>query len=967
MSRSRVLVVVSDTGDAEGVSEDRVIPASRYLEGRDGSAAADVLVVNLCRSARYGGDGYYVSLLADARGQRVLPSLETRAGLAEPYACFRALQEAGVPTVDAAEMAVRRREAGVRARPPVGQRARPSAPFPAPHVREPDGRSRLARSDEYGEAVLCLGRSDDPRLRHIARAVFRVWPAPLLRLQVVREDDVWKVTRLAAASPHHLSAPDRRRLAEALSERPGAIHKRLAGGRESVRASIAVLVDPEDPFSPSSPETVDRLERVASRMNVHLARIGTSELRRLPEYDALFIRTLTGVREPAFQFALRAEALDMPVLDDSQSILRCGNKVFLEELLRREGVPTPETRIITPHTPWEAVESLGLPFVIKLPDGSFSTAVHKIGSRKEFRERSGEMFRHSPLIIAQRWVPTEFDWRVTVLDGRVLFVARYFMARGHWQIRSANGAGAGRFGRVEAVPRGTAPPAILATALAAASLIGSGLYGVDLKETPDGPLVIEVNDNPNLDLGYEDAADGNEIYEGLLQYFLSRIEEVGPHGWNGRGAAAASPEDAAPAPVARRFRDYGAFEVAGIELEYPTVDRELDVVALVEPAFRTLAGRGVSEIELEGAGFSNEIADHVLEVKTPEPVRSLVDAEGRLQHGIEGFLHLLGREFDARLLPTGMHPWFDPLAARLWTRSGLRIYTTYAWLFDLRTHGWMNVHATHLNLPFGSDREAVALHTAASLVIPYLPALTASSPVYDGRLAPDADARLRWLLEHQSRIPETCGRLVPEYVCSLQDYRRRILQPMYSALDRFPHSSPLRREFLNARGAVLRFGRRALELRVLDTQECVKVDVAVAAFARAALKALAADVLAARVTLPPHEALVGDFEACIRDAESARVSAPHFPLERDARGSATARSALLHVLERAWQAAPAEDGGYLELVRRIIETGSLATRIRAALAGLDAGGPAWERALRQVYGELADCLAANQPWRGRGL
>jgi glutathione synthase/RimK-type ligase-like ATP-grasp enzyme len=119
-------------------------------------------------------------------------------------------------------------------------------------------------------------------------------------------------------------------------------------------------------------------------MNVHVHRITLGELRRLPEYDALFIRVLTGVSEPAFQFALRAEALDMPVVDDSQSIIRCGNKVFLEELLRREGIATPRSRIITPHTPWEAVAELGFPFVVKLPDGSFSNAVHKVVSREDY-------------------------------------------------------------------------------------------------------------------------------------------------------------------------------------------------------------------------------------------------------------------------------------------------------------------------------------------------------------------------------------------------------------------------------------------------------------------------------------------------------------------------------------------------------------------------------------------------------
>src|SRR5690606_93729 len=213
------------------------------------------------------------------------------------------------------------------------------------------------------------------------------------------------------------------------------------------------------------------------------------------EYDALFIRTLTGVREPSFQFALRAEMLDMPVIDDPQSIIRCSNKVFLEELLRREGIPTPRTLVVTSHTSWKEVEALGLPVVVKLPDGSFSAAVHKCASETEYERVTAEMFRRSPLLIAQEFLPTDFDWRITVLDGRVLFAARYFMARGHWQIRAAQ-EGHERFGKVAAVKRDEAPRAVRELAVRAASLIGAGLYGVDIKDTPRGPVVIEINDNP---------------------------------------------------------------------------------------------------------------------------------------------------------------------------------------------------------------------------------------------------------------------------------------------------------------------------------------------------------------------------------------------------------------------------------------------------------------------------------------
>jgi glutathione synthase/RimK-type ligase-like ATP-grasp enzyme/gamma-glutamyl:cysteine ligase YbdK (ATP-grasp superfamily) len=979
VSRTRVIAVVSEAADGRGLPDGMSVTADEYLEGGEGFTGPGAVVVNLCRSWKYGGKGYYVSLLADARGQLPIPSVDVSEAFGDSYALFRALQEAGVSTVDPEEMRARRRS--VKAPPaddddPEEDGAPRAFPVPVVRVQDEDGWTcRPAADDEAAETLVFLGSAADTRFRSTALVVYREWPAPVLRLQLLREEGEWKVTALAPVPPHRLADDDRRQLCEALADEKRIVRRGKEAPREERRASIAVLVDPDDVFSPSSPETVDRLERLALRMNVHVRRIGLDELHKLPEYDALFIRALTGVSEPAFQFALRAEALGMPVVDDSQSIIRCGNKVFLDELLRREGIPTPRTRIVTRHTPWDEVSALGVPLVIKLPDGSFSSAVHKVGSRDEFRRHADAMFRRSPLIIAQEFLPTDYDWRITVLDGRLLFACRYHMARGHWQIRAESSAGKERYGRVEAVPRDTAPTAVVELALRAARLIGDGLYGVDLKETPDGPVVIEINDNPNLDVGYDDAADGAAIYEDLVEFFVKRIEQ-------GPGDDAPAAEETADARLLERARKpiaagsaargdhkhYKPFQVAGMELEYPVVDRDLNVVSLVEPAFRVLAGRGTSDVDLGAVGFSNEIADHVFEIKTQQPVRSLADAERMLAEGIQRFSAVLHAEFGARLLPTGMHPWFDPRKGKLWTRSGLRIYTTYARLFDVRTHGWMNVHAAHLNLPLGREVDAMSMHTAAALLIPYLPALAASSPMYDGDLQPAADGRLAWILEHQARIPESCGELVPEYVDSFGDYRKRILAPMYRALDRLPDTGAIRHEFFNTRGAILRFARRAMEVRVLDTQECVKMDVAIAVFVRSALKHLTSRVAAGRIELPDHGALVEDFRACIHGGSAARVRAPHLDVDRDADGAADARTVLRHLLAGARRAVRRDEAPYLDLVARMIETGTLSERIRAEMAPFaQADDETFTEAARRIYIEFIDCLEANEPWARRGL
>ena len=94
---------------------------------------------------------------------------------------------------------------------------------------------------------------------------------------------------------------------------------------------------------------------------------------------------------------------------------------------------------------------------------------------------------------------------------------------------------------------------------------------------------------------------------------------------------------------------YRFFSVTGIEIEYPTVDRDLRAVPLVEPLFRAIAGRPTSEAEYREAIFSNELASHVFEIKTRRPERSLARAEKHLGEGVRYVTRVLGERFGARL------------------------------------------------------------------------------------------------------------------------------------------------------------------------------------------------------------------------------------------------------------------------------------------------------------------------------
>lgn len=403
-------------------------------------------------------------------------------------------------------------------------------------------------------------------------------------------------------------------------------------------------------------------------------------------------------------------------------------------------------------------------------------------------------------------------------------------------------------------------------------------------------------------------------------------------------------------------RPYRLFEVAGLELEYPVVDSRLEVQHLVEPLFRKLAGRPTSDLETAGCGFSNELADHVFELKTAKPRRDLKKAEADLYGGVRKVSRVLEENFGAQLLPTAMHPWFDPAQGQTWKRSGRRIYETYAKLFDLKGHGWMNVQSCHINLPFGTEEETVALHNAIVCLLPYLPALTASSPMFAGSLGPDVDNRLTFYRRNQRRFPSVTGDVVPEYMTSRAQYKRDVLQRIYKELATVPEAALLRHEWMNSRGAIVRFMRSAIEIRVLDTQECVRMDVACASLVVATLKGMTAKILTGEWELPDRAALVADYHATVHGGGKALVVAPHVKAWLGSRRVRSASEALRLLAENC-----AEASTYARLALARLEKGNLSERIRKTLARGGKTAPSRER-VRGVYYELAECLKRNEIW-----
>ena len=412
-------------------------------------------------------------------------------------------------------------------------------------------------------------------------------------------------------------------------------------------------------------------------------------------------------------------------------------------------------------------------------------------------------------------------------------------------------------------------------------------------------------------------------------------------------------------------RPYGLFEVIGIELEYPVVDASLHARNLVEPLFRRLAGRAVSEVEHGSAAFSNELASHVFEIKALQPARSLRSIEQHLMKGLRAVLRVLKKDFQARLLPTGMHPFMDPAEGKLWPRAGRPIYETYARIFPVQVHGFMNVQSCHINLPFGTEQETVLLHNAIACLMPYLPALTASSPVYGGRLGPYVCNRLAFYGSNQKRIPQIAGGVIPEFMTSYSQYKREILQPIYAELGRIRGGKRLQHEWVNSRGAILRFSRRAIEIRILDSQECPKMDIAFAVLIRAVLKRMVAMMQQGRLPLPRRRMLVEDFQRVIRGGSRAEVQASHLrPWLGLIRRPPTARQILLGLLREAESEIPRGELDYYPLIEHRIITGNLSERIRREIerrAGRRVGRVS--AAIGGVYEELAACLEQNRPWK----
>ncbi len=481
------LIVVNDPKDwplqLEGVE---LVPAKVYLSDARYVNMRDAKVFNLCRSYRYQSIGYYVSLLAEARRHKPVPTITTIQDL-KSQSIVRAYSD---------------------------------------ELDELMQKSLAPLQSKEFVLSIYFGRNLAKRYDNLSMHLFRLFPAPFLRAVFAynEKNRKWYLKNIGPVEANDIPSEHRQFVVGAAREFIG--RRRPMRHRISMRYDLAILHNPKEKEPPSNPKALQRFVRSAESLGLAAELIGKEDYGRLAEFDALFIRETTSVTHHTYRFARKAAAEGLVVVDDPESILKCTNKVFLAELMEKHRIPVPKTVIVHRDNAKLIPGMLGLPCILKKPDSSFSLGVVKAESEKELSTYIDNMLDRSELLIAQEYMPTGYDWRVGIFDRQPLYVCKYYMAGGHWQIirRDENGTKTGD-GMSETLPVEHAPTGVVRAALRAANLIGDGLYGVDIKQSGKSFYVMEVNDNPNIDAGIEDAVLKEELYLRIMRVILRRIEQ----------------------------------------------------------------------------------------------------------------------------------------------------------------------------------------------------------------------------------------------------------------------------------------------------------------------------------------------------------------------------------------------------------------------------------------------------------
>ncbi|MEW6067637.1 MAG: glutamate-cysteine ligase family protein [Nitrospirota bacterium] len=399
------------------------------------------------------------------------------------------------------------------------------------------------------------------------------------------------------------------------------------------------------------------------------------------------------------------------------------------------------------------------------------------------------------------------------------------------------------------------------------------------------------------------------------------------------------------------------FQGYGIELEYMIVEsKSLNILPLSDEVMRAVAGRYTREVNTGIIGWSNEFVLHVLELRNIKPIASILELLQPFQNQVTHINGIL-REWCGQLMPTAMHPWMNPKKeTHLWHHQNRHIYETYNRIFDCMRHGWANIQSTQINISFDNDDEFGRLHAALRLLLPIIPAIAASSPIVEGNITDFKDNRLFFYLNNQKKVPSIAGMIVPEAILKRRDYKKFILEKMYKDVSKHDPEGILKHEWLNSRGAIPRFDRSAIEIRISDAQECPLADIAISIAIAEVLKALVKEQWIGwhEQALWKTAPLFSILKNTIKNAESALINdSAYLKVFGYPKPRASAKELWQHLIQEIFKTET--ETQIRDTLSFIVENGTLSKRILKAVKK----NPSRKR-IHAVYERLCNCLAEGK-------
>lgn len=459
-----------------------VISSQDYLTNGKYSLLKNARIFNLCKDYSYQSKGYYVSLLAEARGHLPIPTTKNIVDL-------KALKLVRIVS-DEFDDVIQQSLKNIKSR-------------------------NFTLSIYFGQNVA-------QKYKNLSTLFYKHFQAPFLRVNF-NHTTKWNIESIHAISESEI--PKEHLTSVHVFANQYFSKKRYDTAKiTKYDFDLAILVNTNDPAPPSNAKALKKFIDIAEKMNIYAEIIEPKDLSRLSSFDALFIRQSTEVNNEAYTFARKAQQQGIAIIDYPDAILKCCNKVYMAEALNNANISTPKTVIVHSDNRDSVIKQTGLPCVLKAPDSTFSFGVKKAKTKKEYDDLVTEMLKESELIIAQEFCPSDYDWRIGIIDNKPFYACKYYMAKGHWQIYNWKATNKNeQDGDADCLPIEEVPKNVIDMALKSAKLMGLGLYGIDIKVVNNKLMVIEINDNPNIDFGVEDEYYGDLVYIEILNALKNRL------------------------------------------------------------------------------------------------------------------------------------------------------------------------------------------------------------------------------------------------------------------------------------------------------------------------------------------------------------------------------------------------------------------------------------------------------------